>query len=409
MVDYNTDMKRKKILLITSMYPLLDKDYEGTKVCHYFATEWQKMGYEIRVIRLTTYFPRIVYFIGDLFKEKIKAKTGAVVYTKRLSKYHRYIIDGISVLLTPVYKVIPHWVPSEGRLKHILNISFDDLKSEGFIPDIITAHFQNPQLMAVHISKNVFPNAKTCMVMHNDGSELRGLYKENLDEYMQSVDTWGFRSFAFRKGFENIYGKQKKTFVCYSGIPVSYIANKPKEFSSGFNKFVFLGSLYELKRVNDTIQALAKVYKDKDFEFNIIGDGAEMSSLKALSSSLLVDDRVHFLGRKNRDEAQRIVSLSDIFIMVSAHEAFGLVYIEAMAKGCIVIGTKGQGIDGIIEHGKNGFLCDSENPEALACLINQIITMPKKEIAMVSLNALKTAQSMTNEKAAENYLNNIDY
>lgn len=389
------------------MYPLLDEGYEGTKVCHFFATEWQKMGYEVRVIRLTTCFPRIAYVIGKIFKETIKAKTGAVVYTKRLSKYHKYILDNIPVLLTPIHKIIPHLVPSEKKLERTLRQAFNDLKSEGFIPDVITAHFQNPQLMALYIAKKEFPNAQTCMVMHNDGSKLHGLYKSNLKRYMSAVDTWGFRSHAFKHGFETLFGKQRNTFICFSGIPESYIMKKPKTLSPSVNKYAFLGSLFELKRVNDTIKALANVYINRDFEFNVIGDGAEMTNLKNLASSLEVDNRVHFLGRKNRDEAQRIVSLSDIFVMVSAHEAFGLVYVEAMAKGCIPIGTKGQGIDGIIKHGENGFLCEAKNPKALTLLINHILSLPRIELEQISINAMKTAQSMTDRKAAENYINNI--
>ena len=49
------------------------------------------------------------------------------------------------------------------------------------------------------------------------------------------------------------------------------------------------------------------------------------------------------------DSAQTIIHNADCFVMVSSREAFGLVYVEAMAKGCIVIATKGQGMDGIIK------------------------------------------------------------
>ncbi len=400
-------MGKRKVLIITSIYPLLDEKYEGTKVCHYFSTEWKKMGYDVRVIRLTTYFPRIYYKIGNIFKEIIKAKTGAVVYTKRLSDFQEYVIDGIPVLLLPLYKVFPHVVPSEDRLERLMNIAFEELEKEGFVPDVITGHFQNPQLMGLYLAKKKYPNAKTCMVMHNDGSRLYHLYKKNLAKYMDSVDCWGFRSNAFRLGFEKMYGAKDHTFICFSGIPEEYIISESKKISTPLNKFVFLGSLYKLKRVNDTISALAEVFGKNEFEFNVIGDGAEKNSLKSLANSLEVNKYVHFLGRKNRNEAQKIISNSDVFVMVSAHEAFGLVYIEAMAKGCITIGTKGQGIDGIIKHGVNGFLCESKNPKALAHLIKDIISMPKEQLQIISENALDTAKSMTNAAAAKNYIQNI--
>lgn len=400
-------MEKRNILLITSIYPLPDSNYEGTKVCHYFASEWQKLGYNVRVIRLTTYFPRIAYLLAKLFKEKIKAKTGAVVYTERKSKYERYILDGVSIMLTPMYKLVPHIVPSEKRLSKILRRPLNDLAKEGFIPDYITAHFQNPQLMAISLVKREFPKAVCCMVMHNNGYVLSKLYGRNLDKYMSNIDVWGFRSYAFRKEFEDKYGRRERTFICISGIPEEYISKVYKTFDRKVSKYVFLGSLFKLKRVKDSIIALAKAYPEKDFNFDIIGDGAEKDSLKKLAKSLNVENQVIFHGHKSRDEAQRIVAAADVFVMVSAHEAFGLVYIEAMSKGCITIGTRGQGIDGVIKHEVNGFLCDSCNPNALCDLIMYIRNMSCDRLNKVSMNALDTAKSMTNRNAAINYINNI--
>lgn len=408
MEDYNeARMNNKNILIVTSMYPLLDTAYEGTKVCHYFATEWLKEGYNVRVIRLSTYFPKIAYSLAKLFKEKIKAKTGAVVYTKQLSKYDKYEIDGVKVLLTPVFKFIPHMVPNENTLSKILKKPIKDLGDEGFVPDVITAHFQNPQLKALYILKQNYPTSRICMVMHNNGKNLPRLYKKDLHRYMNNIDVWGFRSYAFRDEFEKMYGKQKQTFICTSGIPESFLSEKSKTFGSSIRRFVFCGSLFELKRVKDTIIALATIYPDKDFEFDIIGDGAEMANLKQIAYQYGVEGNVHFHGFKPRSEAQKIISQADVFVMVSAHEAFGLVYVEAMGKGCITIGTKGQGIDGVIKHGINGFLCEACNPHALAQLIEDIKNMPKEKVQEISYQALQTARKMTNSEVAINYLESI--
>lgn len=90
--------------------------------------------------------------------------------------------------------------------------------------------------------------------------------------------------------------------------------------------------------------------------------------------------------------------------MVSAHEAFGLVYVEAMAKGCITIATKGQGIDGVIIDGVNGFLCEPNNPEALAKVINRIKSLSTEELNSISKKAVKTASELTDRKVAETYI-----
>ena len=55
---------------------------------------------------------------------------------------------------------------------------------------------------------------------------------------------------------------------------------------------------------------------------------------------------------------------AQIFTLISDNETFGMVYIEAMLQGCLVIASKGGGFDGIIQDGINGFIC---NPEGKKC------------------------------------------
>ena len=58
-----------------------------------------------------------------------------------------------------------------------------------------------------------------------------------------------------------------------------------------------------------------------------------------------------------REEVIRQMDNHDVFVMISRNETFGLVYLEAMARGCITIASRNEGFDGVIEHGVNGFLC----------------------------------------------------
>ena len=76
-----------------------------------------------------------------------------------------------------------------------------------------------------------------------------------------------------------------------------------------------------------------------------------------------------------------------------------------MAKGCITVATAGQGIDGVIVDGKNGFLCVSQNVEELAKVINKIRNLPVPELNRISKNAMDTAAQLTNRKVAEMYIN----
>lgn len=395
----------KNILLLTNIYPTGDKDYGGTSVCHFFTKEWQKDGYNVVVVHFESRFPAPYYWIANLFRKQIQAKTGAVANLKVPSKPITHSYEGVKVIRVPLFKLIPHRPFSNHEIDSALQYVIDYLNDNSFTPDIITAHFILPQLQMLHHLKLHFPKAKTCMVLHTDGSTIPDIYK-HYKAYMNSVDIWGFRSVAFKEKFESIYGANKKSFLCYSGIPDGYVCNDERQFEDGVNKFLFVGSLFKLKRVEDTIKAL-RIVNDNNIHFDIVGDGAEMNNLLQLVKNAGLQNQVSFHGRKSRDDAQKFMAASDCYVMTSSREAFGLVYVEAMAKGCITIATKGQGMDGIIVDGENGFLCESENPDALARVISHIRSLSKDRLGTISQNARKTASMLTDKNVAKSYINSI--
>ena len=397
----------KKVLLLTNIYPNNDPDYDGTAVCHSFTTEWVKMGYAVRVIHFESLFPKAFYWVAKRFNKWIQAKTGAVAYTKTPRQPSEYYVDEVPVLMIPLKKVIPHKSPGARLIKEAFGYLMQYLKKHDFVPDIITGHFVLPQLEFIHLLKASFPQAKTCLVLHSDGSKIMDAYPSRYADLMQSVDIWGFRSAAFRSAFEDIFHMHPKSFLCYSGIPERYLDTQRKDLSQGVSKFVFVGSLFQLKKVDVTLQALAQAMGPNPFSFKIVGSGAEEGNLKNLTKDLGLEEQVSFVGQKTRDEAQDYFAAADCFIMVSSREAFGLVYVEAMAKGCIVIGTRGQGIDGIVIDGKNGFLCPSDDVDALARLIKKICAMPVRELQDISDQAIITARTLSDRCVAEHYLQEI--
>ena len=397
----------KNILLLTNIYPNNDPEYKGTAVCHTFTKEWTAMGYNVRVVHFDSLFPAPYYWVGKMFNARIKAKTGTVAYTKTPREPKKYKVDGIPVIFVPLRKLIPHRAPSQNQASQAFRYVVGELEKDGFIPDVITAHFVLPQLQFMPMFKKYYPNARTCLVLHGESGLFNKFYPNNYQTLMSSVDVWGFRSLAFQKSFEKCFGKEKPMFLCHSGIPERYLEPVNRDFTNGVKRFVFVGSLYELKNVDITLHALHKSMANRDYKFDIVGDGAEFDNLQHLVKALGMNNHVMFHGRLKRDDAQQIVRNADCFIMVSSREAFGLVYIEAMAKGCVVIGTKGQGVDGIVVHGENGFLCKARDVDGLAEVINQIVCMSQEDLKRISSKAVETATNLTDRKVAEHYINSI--
>jgi glycosyltransferase involved in cell wall biosynthesis len=113
--------------------------------------------------------------------------------------------------------------------------------------------------------------------------------------------------------------------------------------------------------------------------------------LGALSWQLGLADRVHFAGAQPPAELPRFYRSSRVFVGPSVvarsgdTESFGLVFAEAMAAGCPVVGTTVGGIPGLVAHGRTGLLVEPESPAALAAAINHVLDSPAEAERMAAL------------------------
>lgn len=112
-----------------------------------------------------------------------------------------------------------------------------------------------------------------------------------------------------------------------------------------------------------------------------------------------------FKGEISNDEVLELMNKSYILLLPSVAEGFGIVYIEAMKAGTIPIATKGEGIDGFIRNGENGFLIEP-NIDEIEQLITEIY-LEKYNIEEIRKNAYTTSKELTWSNNAKKYINLI--
>lgn len=394
-----------RILLLSTIYPLPSKDNKGTAVCHFFTKEWVKMGHDVRVVHVQAVYPRVLYWMARLAQNRIAAKTGAVVYTHRDCHTSHYEMDGVPISRMPVYKPIPHGPFSSRAVIRAVEEIIEDNSKVGFAPDVIIGHFPNPQLEMVNLLKQKYPSARTCIVMHGDTDIMKKVYGKRLPQLMSGIDMWGFRSKTIREEFEATVGEVRNPFICYSGIPAKYIIEDNKhQFNGPLRHFVYVGGLVERKYPEKVVDALYKAYPNKAFTLSYIGDGQQASIITEKIIAYGLQKQVDLKGRMPRDQIVEQYDKADCMVMISRGEAYGLVYLEAMARGCITIASKREGFDGVIVNGENGFLCEAGNATELASLIQHINTLPSEELRRISVNAINTAKWLTDENVAKMYI-----
>lgn len=171
---------------------------------------------------------------------------------------------------------------------------------------------------------------------------------------------------------------------------------------------MFVGRMSMYKHSQSIPEALHSVYGKEGFSMTFIGKKeAAYLPTKEVCEQYGISDNVAFLGQINRNDIIDWYDKSDCFVMISDHEVFGLVYLEAMSRGCITIAGDNGGMVGIIEDGVNGFLCKPGDSEALADIIRRINNMTVEERREMSRKARQTALEFTDNKVAQYYLENV--
>src|ERR1700730_4444499 len=120
----------------------------------------------------------------------------------------------------------------------------------------------------------------------------------------------------------------------------------------------------KLKRVDDVIRIFAEVNKAIPSKLLLVGDGPERPLAESMCRELGICDDVRFVGRQ--EQIEEILAISDLFLLPSDYESFGLAALEAMAAGVPVISTNAGGLPEINIHGKTGFLSPVGNVKEMA-------------------------------------------
>ncbi len=128
----------------------------------------------------------------------------------------------------------------------------------------------------------------------------------------------------------------------------------------------------KVKRTKDVILIFQKVHERIPSKLLLIGDGPDRQYLEQLCRELHVYDDVRFLGKQ--EAVEELLAISDLFLMPSESESFGLAALEAMACGVPVVSTNTGGIPEVNIHGKTGFMSNVGDTNDMAANAIRILS-----------------------------------
>lgn len=379
-----------KILFITDLYPVKSDEKTTPRTLMNFVECWRKTGYEVDVIKPN--------FILNSFLRK-----------KPFYKQGNY--NGVLNL--------NFWMPFCGRIKQ---------PEKSY--DIVIAHMPSGILYADKLGLPFVAGIHSSDLTVLTNPLYKIYFKKRMEKALENAKAIACRSFVLKEKFLKLYPHfEAKTFAAPSGIdddiintgvqssrnsivdepcpltPTPSPEGRGENLKTGLPSCALQSKIKILtcanyKKRKNIEKVLAALDGLEGFELTVIGQGTDNSRLRKLNKNAV------FKGYMPHEKVLEQMRKSDIFILPSVGETFGMVYLEAMASGCITVCTEGDGIDGIIKNGENGFTV-KPNVNDIKKLFLQIKNTDTDTLKLLLEKSFDTARQYTGMACSENYLQQI--
>ncbi|AJH15541.1 MULTISPECIES: N-acetyl-alpha-D-glucosaminyl L-malate synthase BshA [Myroides] len=229
------------------------------------------------------------------------------------------------------------------------------LKEQGInLPMITTLHGTDITLVGNH------PNYKTAVS-----------FSINNSDYVTSV------SQSLKESTHCLFGTEKEIHVIPNFIEVKELdcEDTPCKRSAMAGKdeviVTHISNFRKVKRIEDVVSIFYGIQKERPAKLMLVGDGPEKERAERQALELGIYDKIIFFGNSN--EIEHILSYSDLFLLPSETESFGLAALEAMAMGVPVISSNTGGLPEVNEHGVSGYLSDVGDVEDMVANALKIV------------------------------------
>ncbi|MFT6698773.1 MAG: N-acetyl-alpha-D-glucosaminyl L-malate synthase BshA [Porticoccaceae bacterium] len=244
--------------------------------------------------------------------------------------------------------------------------------------EVLHVHYAIPHAYAAFMAKQMLKekgiSVKVVTTLHGTDITLVGshpTYKTAVEFSINNSDVVTAVSNNLKQTTNQLFNIKKEIQVVYNFIDVEkYDKAENQECKrSALAKpnervLTHISNFRPVKRVEDVVKIFYEVQKEIPSKLLMIGEGPDRAKAERLVKRLGISDSVFFLG--NSTETAKILCYTDVFLLPSQTESFGLAALEAMAAKTAIISTNTGGLPEVNIHGETGFLSDLGNVEDMA-------------------------------------------
>jgi N-acetyl-alpha-D-glucosaminyl L-malate synthase BshA len=263
--------------------------------------------------------------------------------------------------------------------------------SREFDLDVIHAHYAVPHATAAFLSRQVLASTgpgtapKVVTTLHGTDITLVGndrSYSEIVAFSIQQSDVVTAVSASLRASTYEQLSVSRDIMVIPNFLDCSVHRRRPradlrKRFTGGDEAtriVAHVSNFRPVKRIDLVIEVFDRIRRKVPSHLLLVGDGPELAVAYRMARELGISPLVHAIGAQ--EEVVPLLSISDVFLLPSAQESFGLAALEAMACEVPVVASRVGGLPEVVEDGVSGFLHDPEAVEDMAATAIAILEDP---------------------------------
>ncbi|QXP67776.1 N-acetyl-alpha-D-glucosaminyl L-malate synthase BshA [Polaribacter sp. AHE13PA] len=277
--------------------------------------------------------------------------------------------------------------------------------------EVLHVHYAIPHAYAAYMAKQMLKekglDVRVVTTLHGTDITLVGshpTYKTAVEFSINNSDVVTAVSNNLKETTNTLFNITKDIKVIYNFIDVEKYNNAHKEECKRIalakpNERIFthVSNFRPVKRVEDVVRIFSEVRKEIPSKLLMIGEGPERANAEKVVKDLKLTEDVFFLG--NSTEVAKILCYTDVFLLPSQTESFGLAALEAMAAETAVISTNTGGLPEVNIHGETGYL---SNLGDIADMAKNAISIVKDDITLERFK--KNAKNHTKQFSLENIL-----
>lgn len=280
--------------------------------------------------------------------------------------------------------------------------------------DVLHVHYAIPHATSAYLAKQILnsraKNVPVITTLHGTDITVVGsdpTYKQVVDFSINQSDGVTAVSEYLKKETYRLFDINKEIKVIPNFIDLDRFKKSKKEHfkkaicPEGEKIVTHVSNFREVKRVTDVVAAFSKMLENGvKAKLLMVGDGPERPKAENKCRELGMCEDVRFLGKQ--DQVEEVLSISDLFMIPSGSETFGLAALEAMSCSVPVISSNIGGLPEVNVHGETGYLCELGDIECMARHGTEILTDEKVQDKM-SNAARKRAEMFEMDKIVSVY------